>query len=95
VGRTTTTVEAVSKDLAVLDEAVVGEDPTAVGEVTVTEDLATVGDAVSGRGGMEVDAEEERAHGLDPAAVGEAVSKALAVAVNPMAVQAWRHAVEE
>jgi hypothetical protein len=44
VRRTSTTVEAVGKDLTTLDEAVVGEDSMAVNE------------AVYDRGGVEVDA---------------------------------------
>jgi hypothetical protein len=63
VGRTSMVVEVGGEDPEVLSEMVVGEDPAAVGgDPTV----------VSGQGGVEADVEEERAHGMDLAVVGEA-----------------------
>jgi hypothetical protein len=42
-----------------------------------------------GRRGIEADAEEERAHDVDPTTVGEAVSEASAV--DPMVAEEWVH----
>jgi hypothetical protein len=79
VGRTSTVVEAVG-------EVVVSEDPTVVGEV-VSEDLAVVSEVVGGRGGGG-GADTRRGPSGDRGGVEADLARRLAV-------QVWRHAVEE
>jgi hypothetical protein len=73
----------------------VGEDPVALGEVVVSEDPVAVVEVVGGQGGVEANAEEERARGVDPMVVGKAPTVDLTAVGDATVVQAWRCAIEE
>jgi hypothetical protein len=73
----------------------VGEDPVALGEVVVSEDPVAVVEVVGGQGGVEANAEEKRARGVDPMVVGEAPTVDLTAVGDATVVQAWRCTIEE
>jgi hypothetical protein len=88
VERTSMAVGAVGEDPVALGEVVVSEDPVAVGEAAVVE-------VVGGQGGVEANAEEKRARGVDPMVVGEAPTVDLTAVGDATVVQAWRCTIEE